>query len=186
MCVCRVFFSLKKIPFTFQRAIALSFDVRCSLRATARLSDHARGCSSATEGRKAGVSLLCSLRRVFVSSCAHIARCHQPLDSIPRARRHKKAERKEKERKKEKEAHACGTRRCAAVLITPDGSIRRSVLMKSRGIPAASAAPERHLAGSCLRQPRPHGLAAWGGDAWGVGGFRGRGHPRWPCTRSPG
>lgn len=41
------------------------------------------------------------------------------------------------ERKKDK--HVRGKRHCAAVLITPNGSIRPSVLIKSRGIPASSA-----------------------------------------------
>lgn len=52
----------------------------------------------------------------------------------------------------------------AAVLITPNGSIRRSVLIKSRGTPASSApAPAGTL--RRLLQPRPHWLAAWGGSS---------------------
>lgn len=89
------------------------------------------------------------------SSYARIVQCHQAFGQDP-ARTNKKA------KEKKGGAHAHGNRHCAAVLITPNGSIRRSVLIKSRGTPASSApAPAGTL--RRLLQPRPHWLAAWGG-----------------------
>lgn len=118
---------------------------------------------------------MCSLHRMFVSSYARIAQCHQAFGQDP-ARANIKRKR---EREKKRGAQAHGNRHCAAVLITPNGSIRRSVLIKSRGIPASSApAPAGTL--RRLLQPRPHWLAAWGGHE----GSSSTPPPPWPRTRS--